>query len=386
MPSIKVRKYGNSVYVIYSHGHRKFKIFTGVKVETEFWNLSNPKKNCPDYNDVIKAIEGMQKRVLDASWEVRNRKQDPTVDLVRAEFYAQITPAEPEIKPFFETYLTFVDLKFVRESTRKKIKISMRVLEYYCSWSGYKPAAATWTQLEFGRFVQYMLLQQKMMDSTIAKHVKDIKHFMVYFFAGKDLSWMKYTNISVDEVVIALSEPELRQLIEAELGGWLETTRDLFVFLATTGMRFSDSQLFNPQWVTEEKILEFTQLKTGGKAYPPLYEASRRILLKYNGIPPQISNQKFNDHLKELFEELKMDRPVTVQTVRGRVVCSEVYPLHSIISSHTARRTFITLCLMKGMPLQDVMKMSGHSDYKSMKPYIRITRQHIRTIADKWEI
>ncbi len=42
MPSIKVRKYGNSVYVIYSHGHRKFKIFTGVKVETEFMSLSYP--------------------------------------------------------------------------------------------------------------------------------------------------------------------------------------------------------------------------------------------------------------------------------------------------------------------------------------------------------
>jgi hypothetical protein len=38
------------------------------------------------------------------------------------------------------------------------------------------------------------------------------------------------------------------------------------------------------------------------------------------------------------------------------------------------------------MPLQDVMKMSGHSDYKSMKPYIKVTRQHLRTVADKWEI
>jgi hypothetical protein len=51
-----------------------------------------------------------------------------------------------------------------------------------------------------------------------------------------------------------------------------------------------------------------------------------------------------------------------------------------------ARSTFITLDFDKGMPLQDVMKMSGHSDYKSMKPYIRVTLKHLRMVADKWEI
>jgi len=166
----------------------------------------------------------------------------------------------------------------------------------------------------------------------------------------------------------------------------MESTRDLFVFLATTGMRFSDSQLFNPTWVTPEQILEFSQLKTGGKAYPPLYEVSRRVLIKYDGIPPQISNQKFNDHLKELFEELKLNRPVTIKVIRNKKVYETVSPLSAVISSHTARRTFITMCLNKGMPLQDVMKMSGHSDYKSMKPYIKVTRKHLRTVADKWEI
>ena len=52
----------------------------------------------------------------------------------------------------------------------------------------------------------------------------------------------------------------------------------------------------------------------------------------------------------------------------------------------TARRTFILLCLSKGMPIQDVMKISGHSDFKSMKPYMRITRKDIRAVADRWDI
>jgi hypothetical protein len=37
-------------------------------------------------------------------------------------------------------------------------------------------------------------------------------------------------------------------------------------------------------------------------------------------------------------------------------------------------------------PNQDAMKMSGHSDFKSMKPCMRITCGDIRMVADRWNI
>jgi site-specific recombinase XerD len=370
---------------VHSHKHKIFKIFTGVKVEDKYWNLCSPKKNCPNLESVLTQIAAMETRILNASMKVRGMGIDPTVEKVNAEFYAQVVPAL-ESKPFWQTYKTYLELKCCRDSTRRKITMTYKVFEYYCSWSGYKFSVETWNQEEFGRLVQYMLLHQKMADSTIARHIKSLKSFLRYAYPQKDLSWMRYVLLNVEEEVIALLEPELKNLIDADLGGWMEATRDLFVFLATTGMRFSDSQLFNPNWVTPEQVLEFSQLKTGGKAFPPPYEVARRVLLKYNGVPPQISNQKFNHHLKELFEELKLMRPVTTKVIRNKKVYEMVSPLSAVISSHTARRTFITLCLEKGMPIQDVMKMSGHSDYKSMKPYIKITRKHIRMVADKWEI
>jgi hypothetical protein len=45
MPTIKMRKYKDSVYIIYTHKMRVFKIFTGVKVEDKY--VCAPKKNCP---------------------------------------------------------------------------------------------------------------------------------------------------------------------------------------------------------------------------------------------------------------------------------------------------------------------------------------------------
>jgi integrase len=42
------------------------------------------------------------------------------------------------------------------------------------------------------------------------------------------------------------------------------------------------------------------------------------------------------------------------------------------LSTHTARRTFIRNALSLGIPANVVMKWTGHSDYKAMKPYIDI--------------
>jgi integrase len=383
MPSIKVRKYGNSVYVIYVHRNQKLKVYTGVKVDDLHWNLSVPRKSCPNYDNVLAQINQMETRLLNASMKVRTMGIDPTVDRVRMELKAQEVVKEAE-KPFWEIYNTYLLTRTFKPPTRQKVEIHKKMLQFFCTWSGYEFDIKTWDKLAFGRLIQYLLFTQKMADSTIDRLVRGVKAFLRFAYPTVDLSWMKYKLLSTEETVVALSDGELKYLIDADLGGYLEKTRDLFVFLATTGMRFSDSQLFNPTWVTEEQILEFNQHKTGGKAYPPLYEVSRRILSKYNGIPPQISNQKFNDYLKVLFEELKFSRSITSNIVRNKVVFTSVAPLSEVISSHTARRTFISLCLSHGIPIQDVMKMSGHADYKSMRPYIRVTRQHLRTVADRW--
>ncbi|MBR3388714.1 MAG: site-specific integrase, partial [Bacteroidales bacterium] len=40
--------------------------------------------------------------------------------------------------------------------------------------------------------------------------------------------------------------------------------------------------------------------------------------------------------------------------------------------THTGRRSFVVNALSLGIPPNVVMKWTGHSDYKAMKPYIDI--------------
>ncbi len=382
MPTLKVRKYRNSVYVVYTHKMKIFKIFTGAKVDDKYWNGSFPKKNCPDYEIIKQQISDMELRVLNASLKLRAMGMDPVVEKVRAEFYAQVKT----IKPFWKLYDEYLVVKTFKPGTLQKAVVYMKMLRRFCIQTGYTFDIDTWDNLTFGRFIQYLLVDQKYADSSINRLVRGTKSFLRFAYPKKDLSWMRYNQLPLDQEIVALKEAELKTLITAELDGYLDQARDLFVFLATTGMRFSDSQRFDPSWITPEDILEFNQLKTGGKAMPPLYDVGRRILDKGSGLPPKITNAKFNKQLKELFQVLKLDRPIVSIVVKGKIVSRSVSPLYSVITSHDARRTFITLCLQKGMPIQDVMRMSGHSDYKSMKPYMRVSLKHLRSEADKWDI
>ena len=50
----------------------------------------------------------------------------------------------------------------------------------------------------------------------------------------------------------------------------------------------------------------------------------------------------------------------------------EIHPKHELVGIHTGRRTFVVNALSLGIPPNIVMKWTGHSDYKAMKPYIDI--------------
>ena len=85
-----------------------------------------------------------------------------------------------------------------------------------------------------------------------------------------------------------------------------------------------------------------------------------------------ITNQKMNDYLKELAELAGIDWPVRQTCYRGNERIDEVTPKYALLGMHAGRRTFICNALALGIPPQVVMKWTGHSDYKAMKPYIDI--------------
>lgn len=122
-----------------------------------------------------------------------------------------------------------------------------------------------------------------------------------------------------------------------------------------------------------------TTVKTSDSLIIELNDHSKAILEKYKGVEfendkalPVITNQKMNDYLKELAELAKINEPVRQTYYKGNERIDEVTPKYALLGTHAGRRTFICNALAFGIPPQVVMKWTGHSDYKAMKPYIDI--------------
>lgn len=79
-----------------------------------------------------------------------------------------------------------------------------------------------------------------------------------------------------------------------------------------------------------------------------------------------------NDELKVLGELAGPDEPVRQTYDKGNERVDEVVPKYASLSSHAGRRTFICNALSLGIAPQVMMKWTGHSDYKVMKPYIDV--------------
>lgn len=76
--------------------------------------------------------------------------------------------------------------------------------------------------------------------------------------------------------------------------------------------------------------------------------------------------------------------PITDIYFKGNVRHEKIFPKHSQIGTHTARRTFICNALLNGMPAPAVMKITGHSDYKAMQPYIDIVSRDVDNMVDRF--
>jgi integrase len=100
-------------------------------------------------------------------------------------------------------------------------------------------------------------------------------------------------------------------------------------------------------------------------------------LEKYKGterpLPTGISNQKTNNYLKELCKLAELNEVIHVEKFRGVEKIDIKKEKWEMITCHTARRTFVTLALEKGIRAEIVMAMTGHKSYRTFKKYIRVT-------------
>ena len=110
---------------------------------------------------------------------------------------------------------------------------------------------------------------------------------------------------------------------------------------------------------------------------------ARFILLKYDYQLPLIKNQKHNEYIKEVFAELKYNSKVQKVTTKGKENIKLEMNFYDRISTHTARRTFITMMKRQGKSDKLIASITGHSDMKTLNQYYQVSEPEKKEAMDE---
>ena len=235
-------------------------------------------------------------------------------------------------------------------------------------------------------YISYLRDVKEMRNTTIGKQLSFLKWFLRWAFKKGVHQNNAYDSYkpkfkSTQKKIIFLTWDELNRLREFKIPSnkqALERVRDVFLFQCFTGLRYSDVFNLRRSDIKGDHI-EVTTVKTSDSLIIELNNHSKAILDKYKDVAfeddkvlPVITNQKMNDYLKELAEMAGIDEPIRQTYYKGNERIDEITPKYALLGTHAGRRTFICNALALGIPPQVVMKWTGHSDYKAMKPYIDI--------------
>lgn len=164
-----------------------------------------------------------------------------------------------------------------------------------------------------------------------------------------------------------LTDEEILKIANKQLGlQRLELVRDIFIFSCFTGLAYIDVANLTPDHIVtigDKQWIMTQRQKTSVSTNVLLLDIPKSIIAKYGDqtyregkLFPMLSNQKTNAYLKEI---------------------ADICGIKKNLTFHLARHTFATMSLSKGVPIESVSKMLGHTNIKTTQIYARITNKKI---------
>ena len=219
-------------------------------------------------------------------------------------------------------------------------------------------------------FERFLVVSHRCKDNTTIRYLHQFKHVIITamkFGLIYKSPFADYQFKAKKSDRGFLTQEEVETLMTHKFKSRrLERVRDMFVFCCFTGLSYIDVKnlsedmictLFDKPWIIGKRG------KTDIAFQVPLMEVPKKILEKYKGtltdnrLLPIARNRKENLSMRDVCKQCGINKRVTF---------------------HMARHTFATLTLSKGVSIESVSKMLGHTNIQTTQIYAKITPQKIR--------
>lgn len=214
--------------------------------------------------------------------------------------------------------------------------------------------------------------------STLFGQLKAILNFAKKknIYTANGLEFKSKLKIAPKEVIY-LEPEELTTLLNADLKKSKALVRDMFCLCCFTGLRFSD--MIKLKWANiHNGYINLVTTKTTDNLHIELNKYSQTILDRQNTkgvldtVFPPYSISCYEDTIRDVCKKIDLSAPITNTYYIGNQRFEETKPKWEFMTSHVARKTFVVNGLILGIPIEVIMRWTGHKTLESMAPYIKI--------------
>lgn len=277
----------------------------------------------------------------------------------------------------FDEYTAYA--KTVKKpATVERYECTLKLLVNFRKQKRYDLTFERINQAFYESFMNYMMVDRALLNNSVTTYIKTVKSFIKdcesrgYCKANPELKNFKV--FKEDSALIYMTEEELLKMFHLEIDAPdLRIVRENFCFACFTGLRYSDISRLQIENIKSDYVEIMTE-KTRDFLKIPLNVYAKGLLKRNNGQLPKMSNNALtNIRLKELGKLAGITESILVTKYRGAEKVEFLAAKYKFMGTHTARRTFVTLSLEKGMRPETVMSITGHKDYQTFKKYIKLT-------------
>ena len=366
----------------------RLQVSTGIKIKPNEWDRKNKRiKQQSKKADYNKEIERLQDRIKSFYNTQEALNQLVTKEKLRTKIEDIKKPLSNEEKSFFDYYNDFIKFRSTlnKESTIKKFETLKNHLLEFQSFSSLVIDFNCFDDNFYNKFRFYLNFSKNINNNTSGFLIKTLKTFL-YYAADKNIfnstDFKKALKIGrqngeTESQAVALNFDELSRIESFTSNNTrLMNVKDLFLIQCYTGLRYSDLANLKPVNINlSEEIIKLHAIKTATPLVIPIHKKIKHVFVKHIEGLPVISNQKYNLYLKELCRQAEIDTLIETTNYYGTQRVDQTKPKYEMVSSHTARRTMITLALKRGIIPELIMKISGHKSRKSFDKYIKLTQE-----------
>lgn len=373
--------------------NNRIKVYTGHRIPQDCWDMGkqrvNPKKykyGASDFNAWLTALENkiiteVQAKFRFSQQQEANKENVQLLlrDIVRNSRETQTDTRSETIISQIEKYIESEKYEWTEGFT----KITLSTLEHIKAFEAHRkrPLQSHEDYLQVWRQFKDYLITKNLKSSTANKHLKIFRRFIRHLVKAGiikpvDLDGFKKFE-QPESFHIALRQNEIDLLAKKTFKEpHLARARDLMLLQIFTGQRVGDLPQIVGQIGKGDGPIHVLQGKQNQRVTIPLFPALKAHLKKLaktypDGLPP-MTEQKYNEYIKVCAQKVGIKQIHTYKEMRGTESETVSRERYKLITTHTCRRTFCTICVARGISHKAIMAITGHKSHKIFLEYVRV--------------